>query len=277
MKSHNNVSYYQNLLITKANTNPTYYLASNLNYSVTKKRLIMMTKTASNKQTVVKKVIVLPVLTALIFLLCVKTVAQTTTVKESTVKKEKLITTYYDKTTFKIKDEKGNVAAEKKYDELTPVEKKAIPSMFGDKKTLPTNEEVTSIIEKGGPETIELDIYDPKKIEVKKGVNDIPSVSDVSENPNYPGGIKEFYKFVGQNFQMPKTPSDVKLKGKVYLTFIIEKDGSLSEFKILRDIGYGSGEEAVRVLKLCPNWKPGTVDNKPVRTMYSLPITIEAT
>ena len=67
----------------------------------------------------------------------------------------------------------------------------------------------------------------------------------------------------------------MKLKGKVYLIFTIEKDGSLSEFRILRDMGYGTGEEAIRVIKLSPHWIPGTVDNKPVRVEYSLPITIQ--
>ena len=56
---------------------------------------------------------------------------------------------------------------------------------------------------------------------------------------------------------------------------MVEKDGSLSELTILRDIGYGTGEEALRVLKLSPNWIPGKVNNIPVKTLYSLPITIQ--
>jgi beta-lactamase regulating signal transducer with metallopeptidase domain len=67
VNSHNNVPFYQNLLLSKVNANPTYYLASNLNYSVTKKRLIMMTKTASKSRAILKKGILIPLLTALVF------------------------------------------------------------------------------------------------------------------------------------------------------------------------------------------------------------------
>ena len=88
--------------------------------------------------------------------------------------------------------------------------------------------------------------------------------------------MEAFYKFVGENYKTPKTPEDVKLTGKVYLTFIIEADGNLSNFKVLRDIGYGTGEEAVRVLKSSPKWNPGTINDEPVRTLYSLPISIQA-
>jgi len=83
----------------------------------------------------------------------------------------------------------------------------------------------------------------------------------------------EFYKFVGNNFKTPEQPN---LKGKVYITFIIEKDGSLSDIKNLRDIGYGTGEEAIRVLKISPRWIPGKMNGVPVRVMYSLPITLHS-
>lgn len=274
--SYNNVSYYQNLLITKANTNPTYYLASNLNYSVTKKRLIMMTKTSSKRDIWAKKILLAPLLSALVFLLCTKTVAQVTTEKQPATKKLNSFKTYYDKTTFKIKDEKGNITTEKKYNELTPIEKKSLPSMFGDSKEMPTNEEIMAMLEKGAPETIEVDIYDPKNIKVKKGKNYVYKVAEISENPSYPGGIENFYKFIGETFQIPETPKDVVLKGRVYITFVVEKDGSLSDYKILRDIGYGTGEETIRVLKLSPNWTPGKIDGEAVRTMYSLPITVQS-
>jgi hypothetical protein len=87
--------------------------------------------------------------------------------------------------------------------------------------------------------------------------------------------MSEFYKFVGENFKISEEAAKMKLNGRVYLIFTIEKDGSLSEFRILRDMGYGTGEEAIRVIKLSPHWIPGTVDNKPVRVEYSLPITIQ--
>ena len=69
---------------------------------------------------------------------------------------------------------------------------------------------------------------------------------------------------------------DIKLKGKVYVKFVIEADGNLSNFKVLRDIGYGTTEEAIRVLKLSPKWTPGKVNGEPVRTQYGLPITIQS-
>ncbi len=97
------------------------------------------------------------------------------------------------------------------------------------------------------------------------------STAGIEVKPTFPGGISEFYKFIGKNFQTPKVEG---LQGKVYVTFIIEKDGSVTDIKILRDIGYGTGEEAVRVLKECPKWNPGIQKGKPVRVLYSLPITI---
>lgn len=111
--SYNNVPFYQSLLLSKANENQTFYLASNLNYLITKKRLLMMTKTTSKTEALLKKAMLIPVVTALLFLLCTKVVAQETNVKKETTpaKPGNLFKTYYDKTTFKIKDEKGKVAS----------------------------------------------------------------------------------------------------------------------------------------------------------------------
>lgn len=273
--SYNNVPFYQSLLLSKANKNQTFYLASNLNYLITKKRLLMMTKTTSKTQALLKKAMLIPVVTALLFLLCTKVVAQETNVKKETTpkKSENLFKTYYDKTTFKIKDEKGKIASEKKYNELTPVEKRAIPSILSKQKELPTNEELLGILSKGAPEVIEIDAYDSENQFVQKGENEVYNTAGITEKPDFPGGIMEFYKFVGNNFKTPEQPN---LKGKVYITFIIEKDGSLSDIKNIRDIGFGTGEEAIRVLKICPNWIPGKLNGVPVRVMYSLPISIQS-
>ncbi|WP_338646478.1 energy transducer TonB [Flavobacterium sp. KS-LB2] len=272
---YNNVPFYQSLLLSKANENQTFYLASNLNYLITKKRLLMMTKTTSKTEALLKKAMLIPVVTALLFLLCTKVVAQETNVKKETTpaKPGNLIKTYYDKTTFKIKDEKGKVASEKKYNELTPVEKRAIPSILSKEKELPTNEELLATLSKGAPEVIEIDAYDSKNKFVQKGENEVYNTAGITEKPDFPGGIMEFYKFVGNNFKTPEQPN---LKGKVYITFVIEKDGSLSDIKNIRDIGFGTGEEAIRVLKICPKWIPGKMNGVPVRVMYSLPITIQS-
>ena len=103
--------------------------------------------------------------------------------------------------------------------------------------------------------------------------NTIYNSSGVEVKPEFPGGIEKFYAFLGKNFQMP---DEEGLKGKVYVTFVVEKDGSLTDIKVIRDIGYGTGKEAIRVLKKCPKWTPGEQNGKKVRVLYSLPITIQS-
>ena|SRR5690554_2873869 len=91
--------------------------------------------------------------------------------------------------------------------------------------------------------------------------------------PEYPGGMNEFRKFIAENFRNPKV--DKNLKGNIIVQFVVEKDGSLSDIKVIRDLGYGTGEEAVRVVGLAEKWKPGIQNGKPVRVNYNLPINID--
>jgi len=103
--------------------------------------------------------------------------------------------------------------------------------------------------------------------------NSIYNTAGIEVKPDFPGGMEKFYKFVGNNYQ---TPEEDGLKGKVYVTFVVEKDGSLTDIKVIRDIGYGTGKEAIRVLNKCPKWTPGEQNGKKVRVLYSLPITIQS-
>lgn len=101
----------------------------------------------------------------------------------------------------------------------------------------------------------------------------IYNTSGIEVLPEYPGGIGKFYQFMGDNY---KTPTAVDfLGGKVYVSFIIEKDGSVADIKVLRDVGFGTGKEAIRVLELCPKWSPGRQNGKNVRCSYSLPISLQ--
>jgi periplasmic protein TonB len=104
------------------------------------------------------------------------------------------------------------------------------------------------------------------------GKPEIASLLD--KQPEYPGGIKKFYDYVGTNFDKPEIDDVESIS--VYVSFVIEKDGSMTDIKVLRNPGYGLDKEAVRVLKsLKTKWKPGIKDGDFVRTQYTLPIKIQ--
>ena len=109
--------------------------------------------------------------------------------------------------------------------------------------------------------------------EVVEEDNNIYNTAGIEVKPDFPGGLEKFYKFIGKNYQVP---DEEGLKGKIFVTFVVEKDGSLTDIKVVRDIGYGTGKEAIRVLKSCPKWNPGEQNGKKVRVLYSLPISIQS-
>ena len=96
----------------------------------------------------------------------------------------------------------------------------------------------------------------------------------VEKQPEYPGGMEALYQFIAANIQYPEACKGKDISGKVYVTFIIETDGSISNIKVLRDPDPEKrlGDEAVRVVKLMPKWKPGTQRGKAVRVQYNLPV-----
>jgi len=95
--------------------------------------------------------------------------------------------------------------------------------------------------------------------------------------PSPKGGMMEFYRYIGQNYKYPKAAVDAKVEGRVLISFVVERDGSLTEIKILKDLGYGTGEEAVRMLKGSPKWNPGIRKGEPVRVQFTLPIQLNRT
>ncbi len=102
--------------------------------------------------------------------------------------------------------------------------------------------------------------------------SEILNASSVEKKPEYPGGIGEFYKHVANHFNVP-THKDFK-GGKVMVSFVVERDGTLTDIKVLRDAGFGSAEEAIRVLKISKIWQPAEQNGKKVRCHYMLPITL---
>ena len=97
----------------------------------------------------------------------------------------------------------------------------------------------------------------------------------VEKSPEFPGGDDSLYAFIGRNIKYPEAAKKNKIEGRVFVTFVIEKDGQVSNAKLLRDIGGGCGEEALRVVNSMPKWKPGTQRGNPVRVQFNLPIMFQ--
>lgn len=386
IKSCDNVPFYQTLILQKNSINHVF-LTSNLNYQVTKKRLIMMTKNTSKTLALLKKVAILPILVGMIYFFCIEIVAQEKTSnpieKKSTnteTEKDKIRDSYYSNVRVILKDLRKNISIDKMYEELTLEEKREYLSWVPDmmiEKEIPkplfekmktknmavwingktsSKEEIQkykrtdfnyytySFVHKNArskrfPQEYQYTLYtkkyfdenlknshlhfsndtikmvvsnkndkfnkvsnllNPKKIkpdtivwfsntkeEYNLYINDTQKKEQNSkiinkktevvatgkeadmEIPTFPGGISEFYKFVAKNFKMPKNFNNNE---KMIVSFIVEKDGSLSTFDVKKDLGSGTKEEAIRVLKSSPKWIPAKVNNETVRYQYVLPI-----
>ncbi|AMR33124.1 hypothetical protein A0256_17730 [Mucilaginibacter sp. PAMC 26640] len=93
-------------------------------------------------------------------------------------------------------------------------------------------------------------------------------------SPKFPGGEDAFKNFIKENLRWPK--NDPQIEGKVIITFIIQKDGRLTNFKILKSLRPAYNKEALRILKASPKWTPGMQMGKPIVVAYTVPIIFSA-
>jgi periplasmic protein TonB len=94
----------------------------------------------------------------------------------------------------------------------------------------------------------------------------------VEQNPEFPGGTSEMYKFLGNNIKYPAAAQRANVSGRVFVKFVVEKDGSIGNVEVLKGIGFGCDEEAIRVIKSMPKWNPGRQNGKNVRVFYNMPV-----
>ena len=90
--------------------------------------------------------------------------------------------------------------------------------------------------------------------------------------PAYPGGEEKLAQFLKDNIQYPKEAKDNKIEGKVYVSFVVDATGKITDVRMLKRMAYGMDQEAMRVVKMMPNWVPGKQDGKAVAVQYTLPI-----
>src|SRR3546814_2942765 len=96
----------------------------------------------------------------------------------------------------------------------------------------------------------------------------------VEFDPRPPGGMQSFMKYIAQNYDYPQRAIEAGVNGMVQVAFVVERDGSLTDMKIVRDLKHGTGEAAIRVLQSSSKWSPGVQNGRPVRVAYTLPIRL---
>ena len=116
--------------------------------------------------------------------------------------------------------------------------------------------------------------------ESKLYIRQINSIEDTiyqspQQKAEFPDGEAGLFKFISKNFMYPKIAYMNGIHGVVYVSFVVERDGSISNLKIIKGIGAGCNEEAIRVIRLMPLWEPAKHNGKAVASLYSLPVRFE--
>ena len=125
---------------------------------------------------------------------------------------------------------------------------------------------------------LDVEVTDETKVEEivvqaeqpKEETDEIFTVVEESATPK--GGMQAFYKYVGEKIKYPAQARRMGIEGRVFVEFVINKDGSLSDVKAIKGIGAGCDEEAVRIVQSSPSWNPGKQRGKAVKQRYTLPI-----
>jgi len=97
----------------------------------------------------------------------------------------------------------------------------------------------------------------------------------VEEMPEFPGGMQKLADYLAKNIKYPQMARESGIQGRVFVNFVVEPDGSVSNVNVMRSLGGGCDEEAMRVVKSMPKWKPGKQRGKAVRVSYILPVNFK--
>ena len=256
-------------------------MSNNFSLILTKKRIKMITQNKKTKGVIVKALLTLPVFALLLFANCQsngQNKVSADKISENAAEKESL-------TTIKLGEESYVSFAdpmEISFDgtdytlDINSV-KNEKTFKLGDHKVVAKNNHDErhsySVTIDGKPFDLKY-IKDVITGEIPMDGYDIPE-SDVvmfaDVMPEFPGGTNAMFDFIRKNVKYPESAKEKGIEGRVYVNFVIDKDGSISDIKVLRGLCKEIDEEAVRVVKAMPKWNPGMQDGEPVRVQYMLP------
>ena len=299
-----NAKEYQMLLIKKAVGARLYSIANSFNHSSLKKRITMMIRKKSNPWARAKYLYVLPLAAVTVAAFArpeiSKPLDEISSVKVNDL--SAVLETYADKNVsnpaektklkMKVVDEEGKpiiaatvLVANTTYGTLTDENGNFTLEVGSDQSIQVAYigmSTVTMSVKdclKKADQTIVLTESDTKKyVKVVASapqtvVSDDQTFSVVEQMPEYPGGMRAGLEFMARNLRYPTKAREAGKQGRVIVQFVVRKDGSLSDFKVLCPVDPWLDAEAIRVISTMPKWKPGMQDGKPVSVKFTLPVT----
>ena len=227
---------YQMLLIRKSVGERAFLLANNLNHNSLKKRIKMMKTTKTNKWQCLKALVMLPVAACAVVAFASPAV---------------------ERTTMDIERETESAIESLSVINVTDANAQS-------KKTVkPQADQNTS--DKGR-----------QKSNPQDKQKDNAKVYDVVEKmPSFPGGMPALFEYLCNNVRYPKVAHEKKVEGRVIVTFVVGKDGSISNAELVRSVSEELDAEAIRVVSSMPKWQPGTQNGKPVNVKFTVPVTFK--
>ena len=299
-----NAKEYQMLLIKKAVGARLYSIANSFNHSSLKKRITMMIRKKSNPWARAKYLYVLPLAAVTVAAFARPEISQPLD-EISSVKVNDLsavLETYADKnvsnpaekTKLKMKvvdeegkpiiaatvlvanttngtitDENGNFTLEVGTDQSIQVAYIGMSTVtMSVKDCLKKADQTIVLTESDTKKDVKVVASAPQTV-----VSDDQTFSVVEQMPEYPGGMRAGLEFMARNLRYPTKAREAGKQGRVIVQFVVRKDGSLSDFKVLRPVDPWLDAEAIRVISTMPKWKPGMQEGKPVSVKFTLPVT----
>lgn len=130
--------------------------------------------------------------------------------------------------------------------------------------------ETTSVISETPPE-----VAPPAETKIAEIEDDNKEFLSVEVSPSFVGGVSEMYKFLGKTLKYPSAAQRQNVEGRVYMSFVVEKDGSITDVHVMKGIGFGCDEEATRAVKLMPKWISGKQNGRNVRVRFTIPVAFK--
>ncbi len=121
----------------------------------------------------------------------------------------------------------------------------------------------------------EITEYVPEQVEVAEATKEPEVFTVVEDMPEFPGGQAELFKYLQKNLEYPPLAKENNIQGRVVIEFVVDENGKITNPRVVKDIGWGCGEAALKVVKSMPRWKPGKQRNKPVSVRYNLPVRFQ--